>query len=780
MEDECDVVVFGVIDPKYEFSAPQYYDFEYEETQADVEAAERWFFTAITYEASPHVSKTKSMAELFTAAADNNLNGKNHDEAIKILAHVSPKPAIKPCEEEYADAAPANFFPPVFVPTETLSQADPCTPAGQRMLCKGLVMHNPTPVAAPLVSPLPAKRLYSEAWGASNTQVSKAVSRSARVSPSRHLLRNGTTAKKNKPAAQNRYVQSLQDTQPRKKQKLDGGRLRQIPVVKEQKPKTPALTKTLEFHFCTETRSRVHATDHVTPLPTVKTLQRSESVQVGRAVGSPFMSMAEKVRRFQLKTPERFHMVPSRTQMEVHTEKPKMRLTRPKTPELETMQRARPPRVKSANEIEEEMLAKMPKFKARPLPKKILEAPSLPMLTKSTPQIPEFKEFHLRTMERAQLHPSNGSAVSTSSTSLQQSDLLLELQERRRSAPGRTSGLMEVCPPRLHTASRARPTMVKSRDEMEAEELAKVPKFKARPLNKRIFKSRGDLGIFRNQKREVTLPHEFHFKTDERAHIRCPAPPIEQFGKLTIKQGVRPRSRKPVPFHLQTDVLGLAKKMKMIQEQVEREQREAKARIPKAQLLPYTTDYPIIPPKPEPKECTKPEPFHLESIVRHEEEQRRMAEERAKLEEMEASLKEFHAQPNLSSITPVFVPTRSRKPLTEIYEFKFNVDTRAIERAMFDQKVTEKHNQYKLYREEYEAARKAEEEKFIRAMRREMVPIARPMPQFPPPFVPQRSSKELTRPVSPHFSQKQARDEFSRDDFGQSITGSIQKRINMR
>jgi hypothetical protein len=77
--------------------------------------------------------------------------------------------------------------------------------------------------------------------------------------------------------------------------------------------------------------------------------------------------------------------------------------------------------VKSANEIEEEMLAKMPKFKARPLPKKvqilnnslfqfrctwnylvhakshlkflwqILEAPSLPMLTKSTPQIPEFK-----------------------------------------------------------------------------------------------------------------------------------------------------------------------------------------------------------------------------------------------------------------------------------------------------------------------------------------------------------------------------------------------------
>ncbi|CAM6035180.1 unnamed protein product [Sphagnum compactum] len=705
MEDECDAVVFGVIDPNYEFSAPQYYDFEYEETQADVEAAERWFFTAITYEASLLHCKLYIAQEGLVCNSSTSL--------------------LQLCELLF----PSSCY---YRSWHMSHQSQQSSLLKRRMLMLHL----------PISAPLYLVTIYLSC-----------LKELLRPMIQKHLLRNATTAKKNKTAAQNGYVQSLQDMQPRKKQKLDGGRLRHIPVVKEQKPKTPALTKTLEFHFCTETRSR--------------TLQRSESVQVGRAVASPFMSVAEKVRRFQLKTPERFHMVPSRTQMEMHTEKPKMRLTRPKTPELETMQRARPPRVKSANEIEEEMLAKMPKFKARPLPKKILEAPSLPMLTKSTPQIPEFKEFHLRTMERAQLHPSNGSA-------------LLELQERRRSAPGRTSGLMEVCPPRLHTASRARPTMVKSRDEMEAEELAKVPKFKARPLNKRIFKSRGDLGIFRNQKREVTLPHEFHFKTDERAHIRCPAPPIEQFSKLTIKQGVRPRSRKPVPFHLQTDVLGLAKKMKMIQEQVEREQREAKARIPKAQLLPYTTDYPIIPPKPEPKECTKPEPFHLESIVRHEEEQRRMAEERAKLEQMEASLKEFHAQPNLSSITPVFIPTRSRKPLTEIYEFKFNVDTRAIERAMFDQKVTEKHNQYKLYREEYEAARKAEEEKFIKAMRREMVPIARPMPQFPPPFVPQRSSKELTRPVSPHFSQKQARDEFSRDDFGQSITGSIQRRINMR
>jgi hypothetical protein len=46
-------------------------------------------------------------------------------------------------------------------------------------------------------------------------------------------------------------------------------------------------------------------------------------------------------------------------------------------------------------------------------------------------------------------------------------------------------------------------------------------------------------------------------------------------------------------FWLEQD-LGLAKKMRMIQEQIEREQKEAEARIPKAQPLPYTTKSPIV------------------------------------------------------------------------------------------------------------------------------------------------------------------------------------------
>lgn len=51
--------------------------------------------------------------------------------------------------------------------------------------------------------------------------------------------------------------------------------------------------------------------------------------------------------------------------------KPRLTLTRPKEPEFETAQRARSVKVKSSAELEEEMMAKMPKFKALPLNKKV-------------------------------------------------------------------------------------------------------------------------------------------------------------------------------------------------------------------------------------------------------------------------------------------------------------------------------------------------------------------------------------------------------------------------
>lgn len=51
--------------------------------------------------------------------------------------------------------------------------------------------------------------------------------------------------------------------------------------------------------------------------------------------------------------------------------KPKLVLTKPKTPEFVTSHRVRPVTVKSTAELDEEMMAKIPKFKARPLNKKV-------------------------------------------------------------------------------------------------------------------------------------------------------------------------------------------------------------------------------------------------------------------------------------------------------------------------------------------------------------------------------------------------------------------------
>ena len=51
--------------------------------------------------------------------------------------------------------------------------------------------------------------------------------------------------------------------------------------------------------------------------------------------------------------------------------KRKIMLTRPKEPDFQTSQRVRAVKVKSSAEIEEEMLAKIPKFRARPFNKTV-------------------------------------------------------------------------------------------------------------------------------------------------------------------------------------------------------------------------------------------------------------------------------------------------------------------------------------------------------------------------------------------------------------------------
>ncbi|GLT35139.1 hypothetical protein SLA2020_096170 [Shorea laevis] len=135
--------------------------------------------------------------------------------------------------------------------------------------------------------------------------------------------------------------------------------------------------------------------------------------------------------------------------------------------------------------------------------------------------------------------------------------------------------------------------------------------------------------------------------------------------------------------------------MEVKQKQLE----EEIARVPKANPYPYATDFPVIPPKPIPKPCTRPEPFQLESLVRNEEEMQREMEERWRKEKEEAQMRLFKAQPILKE-DPIPVPEKVHKPLTQVQEVKLHVDHRAVDRAEFDQRIKEKEMMYKRYRGE--------------------------------------------------------------------------------
>lgn len=264
----------------------------------------------------------------------------------------------------------------------------------------------------------------------------------------------------------------------------------------------------------------------------------------------------------------------------------------------------------------------------------------MPPLQKTVPQLPEFQEFHLKTMERSLQHSSTSSSTDSA-----------VIPDKRLCESVTGVVLTEPRPPHLETALCARPPKVKSLEELDQEELQKIPKFKARPLNKKIFCSKGDLGIFCNPKRQVTTLVGFHFATDERLPL---PPPTELFKKLSLNSEPYhdPVSRLtvPHPFHLLTEELGAEKEMKFVTKLLEGEEKEQEARIPKANPYPYTTDYPLIPAKTIPKECTKPEPFQLESLMRHEEELQRRMEELARVEREEQEMRTFRAQPLISKV----------------------------------------------------------------------------------------------------------------------------------
>ncbi|XP_010433925.1 PREDICTED: uncharacterized protein LOC104717972 isoform X2 [Camelina sativa] len=187
----------------------------------------------------------------------------------------------------------------------------------------------------------------------------------------------------------------------------------------------------------------------------------------------------------------------------------RMKITVPQEPDFATSHRANRIRHRIDAKLEQDSTS-VYGFKARPLNRKIFEAPSLPIRKKSTPKLPEFQEFRLKTSERAMQH---SSAVSTSpypgNNNRKESD-----------KPNTTAYLDGV------NREPRRPRAMDTPKDDDRKHL-----LKARPLNNKILSSGQDIGIFTKSKRETTTPVGFRFHSERRAQ---PNLPTDLFSKLSL------------------------------------------------------------------------------------------------------------------------------------------------------------------------------------------------------------------------------------------------------
>ncbi|KAL9249888.1 TPX2-like protein [Drosera capensis] len=195
----------------------------------------------------------------------------------------------------------------------------------------------------------------------------------------------------------------------------------------------------------------------------------------------------------------------------------KLKPTVPREPELETALRAHRVRSKAAKETENAATVAV-RFKARPLNRKILEGPLLPIPKRSTPTLPEFHVFHLKTAERAMQH----AATTMSSLHFQNDKGLGRTTAVPNSKNGRKDGQRS-----------------ESAEATNKGDHGEANSFNAKPLDKNVFPTEGDLGAFKNMKRDITEPKGLQFQSEKRNKQN---PPVELFSKLSLASDALPNS----------------------------------------------------------------------------------------------------------------------------------------------------------------------------------------------------------------------------------------------
>ena len=315
-------------------------------------------------------------------------------------------------------------------------------------------------------------------------------------------------------------------------------------------------------------------------------------------------------------------------------------------------------------------------------------------------------------------------------------------QQQKSSSNGKTQqrGIKLTVPvePRFHQAH-SRP-LPKSTEERELEELERIRshQFKALPMPSSSVVEAPPAKTGSTKKREttkLTAPQPFHFKSDERAAahtkpIEVPpdkeeldleeckkkfkARPMPRFSESTksVENDDKMTTKKKItelrPFHFATDERAEQQHSPDLPNKRPGEEADEgvahsfRARaLPKSTYVSPTFDRPKVsePPPSTPPSQKETKPFSLQSPVRHDEYQKKLAEKRRQ-EELDAKRQqEFHARPYKRTSWPLW-PTRRKEEENKprVVSPSTDVKLKSIERH----EAYEEQRQQKLIEEQEE------------------------------------------------------------------------------
>ncbi|KAK9828127.1 hypothetical protein WJX81_008100 [Elliptochloris bilobata] len=332
--------------------------------------------------------------------------------------------------------------------------------------------------------------------------------------------------------------------------------------------------------------------------------------------------------------------------------------------------------------------------------------------------------------------------------------------------------LTEAKAPKLETDGRSRPEKVKSTAELEAEALAALPPFHARPINPAVLDGRAAAALPHAPPRAPTQPQSPRLATNLRAAAHPPAPQAKLEAPFVFKAkpaptdaprqtraSTRGKAATAVqPFQLSTEARGEARrKVSALQHAQAPERTQAFAAAP----APPTTRAPRAPPAPVECAMTVPAPFRLRSEARHKQalqQQQARAAAEAEVTRRAAAFKAALAPEH----KPPLPLAASEKPLTRPQPPALALTKRAPERAAFNAQLQAKQEALEAEWKAEEERRAVQEAEEVKQQRRLMEFKARPMPDYSAPVRPlKRSAAQITLPESPAFhTRSRARRNF--------------------